>query len=153
FKALPYPRWTGDAAPGERLVLLCEQGLGDMIQFARFAPLFAERGFDVTLLALDSMRPLLSTLKGVSVGRIGDPPTVNGKPTRWLPLMSAPAVLDLRPDNVPADVPYLAAEPSRVARWDAWLGSHGFKIGINWALGSQRSRFARRRDAPLAAFA
>jgi tetratricopeptide (TPR) repeat protein len=153
FKPLPFPRWTADAAPGERLVLLCEQGLGDMIQLSRFAPLFAERGFDVTLLALPSMQPLLSTLKGVTVAGLGDAPTVNGKPTRWLPLMSAPHVLDLRPDNVPADVPYLAAEPSRIAQWEAWLGGGGFKIGINWALGNQRSRFARRRDVPLAAFA
>ena len=95
----------------------------------------------------------MSTLEGVTIARISDPPTVNGKPTRWLPLMSVPSVLDLRPDTVPADVPYLAAEPSRVAQWDAWLGSDGFKIGINWALGNQRSRFARRRDVPLSAFA
>ena len=134
-------------------MLLCEQGLGDMIQFSRFAPLFAGRGFDVTLLALDSMRRLLSTLKSVTVAPIGDASTVNGKPTRCLPLMSAPHVLNLRPDSVPADVPYLTAEPSRVAQWDAWLGRHGFKIGINWALGNQRSRFARRRDIPLSAFA
>ena len=115
FKPLPYPRWSDDAAPGERLVLLCEQGLGDMIQFARFAPLFAQRGFDVTLLALDSMRRLLSTLKSVTVAPIGDPPTVNGKPTRWLPLMSAPHVLDLRPDSVPAACP-ISRQSRRVSR-------------------------------------
>jgi tetratricopeptide (TPR) repeat protein len=153
FQALPYPRWTADAAPGERLILLCEQGLGDMIQFARFAPLLAARGFDVTLRAPASMRRLLSTLEGVTVAGIDDSSTVNGKPTRWLPLMSAPGALGVRPDGAPADVPYLAAEPSRVEQWDAWLGDHGFKIGIHWGLGTERSWFARRRDVPLAAFA
>jgi ADP-heptose:LPS heptosyltransferase len=54
---------------------------------------------------------------------------------------------------VPAKVPYLAAEPERIERWDAWLGRGGFKIGINWGLGAARNWFDRRRDIPLAAFA
>jgi tetratricopeptide (TPR) repeat protein len=154
FKALAYPRWTAnDAAPDERLVLLCEQGLGDMIQFSRFAPLFAARGIDVTLLAPPSMRPLLSTLDDVTVASIDDAPEMNGKPIRWLPLMSAPGALGVRPDSVPHDVPYLAAEPARVERFGAWLGDEGFKIGINWSAGAARDWFAHQRDIPLAAFA
>ena len=115
YKPLPYPRWTDDAPTSERLVLLCEQGLGDMIQFARFAPLFAARGYDVTLLAPESMRRLLSTLDGVTVAGIGGTRPLNGKPIRWLPLMSAPGALGVRPDGVPGQVPYLAAEPARVS--------------------------------------
>ena len=153
YKPLPYPRWTDDAPASERLVLLCEQGLGDMIQFARFAPLFAARGYDVTLLAPESMRRLLSTLDGVTVAGIGGTRPLNGKPIRWLPLMSAPGALGVRPDGVPGQVPYLAAEPARIERWDAWLGRDGFKIGINWGLGSARNWFGHRRDIPLAGFA
>jgi tetratricopeptide (TPR) repeat protein len=153
FKPLPYPRWTADSPASEKLVLLCEQGLGDMIQFSRFAPLLAARGHDVTLLAPDSMRPLLSTLAGVTVAPISDAPAMNGKPMRWLPLMSAPGALDVRPDSVPGKVPYLAAEPQRVERWGAWLGGSGFKIGINWSAGAARDWFAHQRDIPLAAFA
>ena len=153
FKSLPYPRWIADdASPGERLVLLCEQGLGDMIQFSRFAPLLAKRGYDVTLLTPDSMRPLLSTLDGVTVANITDASAMNGKPIRWLPLMSAPGALDVRPDNVPGKVPYLAAEPARIEHFGAWLGDEGFKIGINWSAGAARDWFAHQRDIPLAAF-
>ncbi|MEA2980978.1 MAG: hypothetical protein QOF09_2801 [Alphaproteobacteria bacterium] len=153
YRALPCARWTADAAASERLVLLCEQGLGDMIQFARFAPLFAQRGFDVTLLAPPSMRGLLSTLDGVTVTDVAEGPAANGKPVRWLPLMSAAGALGVRPDSVPQNVPYLAADPERIARWAAWLGRDGFKIGINWGIGSARNWFARRREIPLAAFA
>lgn len=152
-KSLPHPRWTGEAVPGERLLLLCEQGLGDMILFSRFAPHLAKRGVDVTLLAPEPMRRLLSTLDGVTVAGMDDAPPVNGHPLRWLPLMSTAGALGVRPDNVPATGPYLAAEPALVEQWAAWLGGEGFKIGINWGLGSARDWFGRLRDVPLAAFA
>jgi hypothetical protein len=151
--SLPHPRWSGEVVPGERLLLVCEQGLGDMIQFGRFAPLLAARGIDVTLLAPEPMRRLLSTLEGVTVAGLNDVPAVNGHPLRWLPLMSAPGVLGVRPDSVPNAVPYLAAEPERVEHWAASLGSDGFKIGINWGLGTARDWFGRQRDVPLSAFA
>ena len=151
--SLPHPRWTGEAVPGERLLLLCEQGLGDMIHCSRFAPLLAARGIDVTLLAPEPMRRLLSTLDGVTVAGLDDAPAVNGHPVRWLPLMSAPGVLGVRPDSVPAAVPYLAAERARVESWAASLGGDGFKIGINWGLGTARDWFGRLREVPLAAFA
>jgi hypothetical protein len=99
------------------------------------------------------MQPLLSTLDGVTVASITDAPELNGKPVRWLPLMSAPGVLHVRPDSVPCHVPYLAAEPARIERFGAWLGDEGFKIGINWSAGAARDWFAHQRDIPLEAFA
>jgi tetratricopeptide (TPR) repeat protein len=151
FVAPPYPRWNGEPLSDERLVLLCEQGLGDAIQFCRFGPLLAARGMDVTVLTSDRMRPLLSTLQGVKVVDVAPQP--NGRPLRWLPLMSAPGVLGVRPDSIPGDVPYLAAEPERIERWRRELGPEGFKIGINWAPGPTHGWFGRRRALPLAAFA
>jgi tetratricopeptide (TPR) repeat protein len=153
YQALGHPRFSGAAAPGERLLLLCEQGLGDTIQFSRFAPLLAAQDCDVTLLAPANLKRLLSTLEGVTIAGIEDAPPVNGHPTRWLPLMSAPGVLGVRPDNVPGAVPYLAAEPERVANWAAWLGGEGVRIGINWSIGTIPGWFGRQRDVPLAAFA
>lgn len=153
YKPLPYPRWRGEPMPGERLVLLCEQGLGDTIQFCRFGPYLAARGLPVTLLASAPMRPLLSTLRGVNVATSPEELVSGGPPLRWLPLMSAPGVLGLRPDTVPAEVPYLAADPARIEGWRRHLGPQGFKIGINWAPGPTRGWFGRRRAIPLAMFA
>lgn len=153
FKLLPYPRWDGTAEPGEEVVLTTEQGLGDAIQFARFAPEIAKRGVAVTLLAPAPMHRLLSTLEGVRLATPDQAPAVNGHPVRWLPLMSAPGVLGVKPDNIPGTVPYLAAEPARVEHYAATLGTDGFKIGINWGIGTVPNWFSRQRDIPLSAFA
>ena len=68
-----------------------------------------------------------------------------------VPLMSLPFVLGTRLDNVPHEVPYLAVEPERVARWREELASiPGFKIGIAWQ-GRREYRADRQRSIPLGA--
>ena len=152
YIALPQPRWEGELRAGERVVLVSEQGLGDTIQFCRFAPLLAARGFDVTILTRKAMAPLLATLAGVTIATGPDALAQDPRPLRWLPLLSVPGVLGTRPDSVPAAVPYLSAEPERVEAWRARLGG-SFKIGINWASGHSDKPHFKQRDIPLAAFA
>jgi hypothetical protein len=70
----------------------------------------------------------------------------------WTPLMHLPQVLDLPADKLAPKIPYLRAEPERVARWRTRLGDAGFKIGIVWQ-GNPDKRIDQGRSAPLAAFA
>jgi tetratricopeptide (TPR) repeat protein len=151
FEPLPQPRWGGAALTAERLVLITEQGLGDIIQFCRLAPLLAARGYDVSILTRKAMAPLLSTLRGVTVETDHDKVAQDTK-VRWLPLLSVPGMLGITADTVPAAVPYLAAEPARVETWRRRLPD-GFKIGINWASGHSDKPHFQRRDIPLASFA
>jgi tetratricopeptide (TPR) repeat protein len=151
YVPLPQPRWDGVPRAGERIVLVTEQGLGDTIQFCRFAPILAARGCDVTILTRQAMAPLLSTLHGVTVETDHDKIAQDAS-LRWLPLLSVPGALGVTPESVPAEVPYLAAEPQRIEAWRAWLGE-GVKIGINWASGHSANPHFKRRDIPLAEFA
>jgi tetratricopeptide (TPR) repeat protein len=127
----PQPLWTGiEDIRGKTLFLYIEQGLGDTIQFYRFvAPLLA-RGARVTLSVQDSLLRLLkdATPKVDLVGSRAVPTTFD----YHIPLMSLPLGLGLTPDSIPADVPYLRAEPERVARWRSRIGEKGFRIGISW---------------------
>lgn len=154
YQPLSQPRWNGEALPdGTRLVLVSEQGLGDTIQFCRFAPVPKARGFDVTLLVRPAMKALLSTLPGITIATSPEKLAQDTRPLRWLPLMSVPNLLGVTPDTLPADVPYLSAEPARVADWALRIGAGGFRIGINWSAGHQTYPHSVRRVFPLAALA
>jgi hypothetical protein len=69
------------------------------------------------------------------------------------PLMSLPAVFGTTLDTVPADVPYLAAEPARVERWGERLRDvQGLRVGVVWQ-GNPRFAWDHFRSFPLAQLA
>src|ERR1700728_4248090 len=125
------PPWLGapDLA-GKRLLLHWEQGLGDTIQFSRYAKLATAQGAEVVLMVQSSLSRLLSTLD----------PGIEVRTDRQLPidmdyhcpLLSLPHAFGTRLGGIPAAVPYLSAEPERVARWRERIGGGGFRVGINW---------------------
>jgi tetratricopeptide repeat protein/glycosyl transferase family 9 (putative heptosyltransferase) len=139
--------------PPASLLVMGEQGLGDTIQFARFLPQLAATGCKATCVI---PRPLLRLFKTLECevtfqplqeggGRVSD---IGG----WTPLLHLPRALAIGPENFVPRMPYLAAEPERVAYWRARLGSHGLRIGIVWQ-GNPDPRVDQGRSAPLSAFA
>src|SRR5262249_60082179 len=75
-----------------------------------------------------------------------------GGGVRLAALMSVPGILGITPTTVPQNVPYLAAEPPRVAAWRERLGPRGFKIGIAWQ-NAVNAPIEALRSIPLASFA
>ena len=149
---LPYLRWRGEAPDGFLLLLVAEQGLGDTIQFARFAPVLAGRGHRVAILTTPVLAPLMTSLLGVEM-IIADPARLDRYGAiRWLPMLSLPTVLGLTVETIPAGGPYLTADPDRVGRWRARLGSQGLRVGIGWQ-GNPNFRFDKGRSIPLRDFA
>jgi Flp pilus assembly protein TadD len=144
------PQWQGDTDPAGRTVLVhAEQGLGDTLQFARYAPLLAARGARVVLEVQPPLRDLLRTLPGgAEVIARGDAlPDVD----LHCPLLSLPLAFGTRLESIPAPVGYLQAEPARVARWQARLGpAPGPRIGLVWS-GNPDHNNDRNRSLPLAA--
>ncbi len=141
--------WKGGPQP-QSLLVIAEQGRGDTIQFARFLPALARNG-RVSLLVGAEMFALLRTLDAPIelVPKTGG--TVRGI-TGWVPLLSVPLALGLRPEALAPRIPYLAAEEARVARWRERLGGSGLKVGIAWQ-GNPEGSVDRGRSLPLAAFA
>lgn len=132
-RVLPTPPWEGGALDGRRILLHDEQGLGDGIQFARYAPLLARRGAHVIVECNDTLVRLFATLPGVAtvVGRSSPTPEHDVHAA----LMSLPHLLGTTLATVPAEVPYLTAEPSLVRIWRDRLGPAraGVRVGLVWA--------------------
>jgi tetratricopeptide (TPR) repeat protein len=130
-QAWKHPRWTGEQAiSGTTLFLHWEQGLGDTIQFCRYAKQVEALGAKVALAVQPSLRRLLKSLSpNIQVVSDGEVPS---KVEFCCPLMSLPFAFKTTVKSVLWDGPYLSAEPERVAHWRTKLGTGGFKIGICW---------------------
>ncbi len=131
YRSFDVPEWDGGDLEGGTVLIWAEQGMGDAIQFARFAPMAAERGGRAALQCDRRLVPLLSTLAGAvdAIGPDEDP----GEVRAHLPLMDLPRVFGAVHGAIPAPVPYLSAEPERAERWRARLGEGGrFRVGLCW---------------------
>ncbi len=142
------PRWDGAAGEGKTVLLWCEQGLGDAIQFVRYASLVKQRVGRVILECPPMLVPLFSSCPGV------DQAVAEGQPLpdfdAQAPLLSLPALCGTTLANVPAEVPYMRVEPSRIDGWRARLpGVEGLRVGVVWQ-GNPRHGWDRHRSAPLA---
>ena len=126
------PAWDGGPLAGRTLLLHAEQGLGDTLQFCRYAPLIRHDGGRVLLETPGPLRRLLAGLPGVAVLQRGAslPPF-----DLHCPLMSLPHRFGTTPGTILAAVPYLHADPADVAVWRARLGTlpPGPRIGLVWA--------------------
>lgn len=147
--AYSQPRWTGDEAAGRTILLWEEQGFGDTIQFIRFAPLLARRGWRVAAVVQKPLKRLLAGLPGVEVLARGErlPPF-----DVHAPLLSLPHLLRVGAGDIPAEIPYLSAEADKTAAWRARLAPRGPRVGIVWrgSAGHRRDRFRSIAPSRLA---
>lgn len=125
------PRWYGEALEGKTLLVHAEQGLGDTLQFVRYAQVLKERGARVLV---QVHRPLVSLAARVPGVELAVP---EGAPTPphdlQIPMMSLPGVFKTTLTSVFAPGAYVFAEPDRVERWRAARPSGKFTdVGIVW---------------------
>ncbi|HWT65251.1 MAG TPA: tetratricopeptide repeat protein [Terracidiphilus sp.] len=144
------PRWQGEPLADRRILLHAEQGLGDAIQFCRYAPLVAARGGSLILQVHQPVVRLLQSLAVVRSGQAVVIPLGAAPPPFDLecPLMSLPAIFATTVDTVPWAGAYLAADPALAAEKRACFSAQGLRVGIAWA-GNPRYRADRRRSMQL----
>jgi len=131
---LDKPRWDGKPFTGKRLLVHYEQGLGDNLQFVRYLPMVKPLGGTVIFETLKPLRPLLSNFDGIDElieASPDSPPDVEFD--IYTSLMDLPGIFGTTIDNIPAEVPYLHADPASVERWRERLYGAGLKVGLVWS--------------------
>jgi tetratricopeptide (TPR) repeat protein len=126
-------RWAGQDLKNKTIVVLSENGLGDILQYVRFAQLTKQQGAHVRVVAPP---PLLSILKNCPYI---DELIVTGSPTSAFDyltsMQSIPAILKINEHNLP-NKPYIFADEKLVAEWKQKLAKDkNFKIGLCWQPG------------------
>ena len=128
---LSYPQWQGEPLAGKSLVILCEQGFGDHIQFARYAQLLKQSGVSrLTFLCAPPLKALLETMAGVDAIITELLPTTPYD--YWSFPLSLPFHFGTTLDTIPATLPYLNSLPTRVAQWRGRLPMGKLKVGLVW---------------------
>jgi len=148
----PGQAWDGTAPAGKTLLLYAEQGLGDALQFTRYATLLAHAGARPLIHCADALKPLLATVPGVTRVLSSDEPLPDYD--AHFPLLSLPRIFATTSETIPSQSSYMTvSEPHRAAaraRIDAMRGS--LNVGLVWA-GSRKHSNDRNRSCPLAALA
>ncbi len=144
------PLWLGEYPIARKTILLhAEQGLGDTIQFVRYAPLLARAGATVVLELQSPLKSLLGTVEGASavVARGEALPAFDVH----CPLGSLPLALKTDLASVPAGIPYLQAVEERIEKWRARIAStRGPRVAVAWS-GNAAHINDRNRSIALAA--
>jgi hypothetical protein len=146
------PPWLGEVPlAGKTIVLHAEQGLGDTVMFARYAPRVARAGPRVVLEVQPELKDLLARMAGVAaiVARGEALPPFD----LHCPLASLPLALKTELADVPADMPYLRASDAMIAKWQPRLDAlPAPRIALSWS-GRALHVNDRNRSMPLAQLA
>jgi tetratricopeptide (TPR) repeat protein len=145
------PCWTGDALAGRTILLHSEQGLGDTLQYIRYAELVKQRGGRVIAACPAPLTRLVKSCAGVD--RVLAPGDLFDHYDVQAPLVSLPRIFGTTLATVPARVPYLSPDAGLVEMWKDELDAEGaFKVGIAWQ-GNPTFKQDRFRSIPLSQFA
>ncbi len=136
-RPMTQPPWLGETdIAGKTLFIYGEQGYGDMLQCCRYAGVAAKAGARVVFETERPLFALMETLDGVAEL------IPEGAPTPeydvHCPIMSLPLAFGTTVATIPAQVPYLKANPDASAKWREKLaGLPGRRIGLVWAGGAR----------------
>ncbi|WP_322030823.1 tetratricopeptide repeat protein [Paraburkholderia sp. J76] len=152
YRKRPGAEWQGEPLAGKRFLICREQGVGDQIQFVRYAGLLAEMGAQVHAWVAPELASLVATVPGVArvLDTAPSDEAIASEYDYWCDVMSLPLKFPGRP--IYAETPYMHADPVQAAAWrarvNALAGPANRRIGLVWA-GNPRHHFDAFRSVPL----
>ncbi|HEX8958111.1 MAG TPA: sulfotransferase, partial [Burkholderiaceae bacterium] len=127
---------------GKTILLYGEQGLGDILQFIRYARSIAQRGATVHVLVPQALQTLIASCPGVSAVFTSD--RLLAPFDYHCALMSLPLLCGTELSSIPAETPYLSSSAEKQAWWRERIGQAsraslhnglrtGLRVGLVWA--------------------
>ena len=126
--------WNGDTSlnQSKQLVLVTEQGLGDTLQFMRYATALRNKGISVSLCAQIKLHTLIQA-SGIDPSPLTPQQASQVTEGQWLPLLSVPRHLEVSPENPIITEPYIKTTEELTTKWADILSTKERPIiGINW---------------------
>ena len=153
-------RWSGQDLTHKMLLVTCEQGIGDTLQFVRFIPALRRQGTSIKLVVQPEIASLIE--RNIQLDRVltrGAEGVVDGEIGPFdfhIPMMSIPNITGNIFDTDPSITPYLTPDQHRTDFWrqqvnDKCQTKRQFRVGIAWS-GNPRHPNDRRRSMTLEAF-
>ena len=141
------------AETDDTLILVCEQGIGDVLQFCRYALIAAVNGQKTAIYTSPAFKPLLSSLHP-SIKILTSPEEVV-EPYQWAHMMSMPMHMGTTVETIPSAKRYLRSSKAKRDYWKTKIGEHAdtFNIGICWHPGHPQNPHVAGRVIPLRMFA
>ncbi|HJN32691.1 MAG TPA: hypothetical protein QF700_01080 [Prochlorococcus sp.] len=111
---------------------MTEQGLGDTLQFLRYAIALRNKGISVSLCAQPKLHNLIKN-SGVDPSPLTPQQANEVTECQWIPLLSVPRHLDVSPQNPIITEPYIKTTDKLKAKWADILATEQRPIiGVNW---------------------
>lgn len=148
------PVWEGESLEGRKILVQALHGFGDVIQFLRFLPSLKAWGAEVLLEHPPALATLLDGVEGWDhlIARHSAKEAFEYDFDCHIPLMTLPVPLQID-ENIPAPIPYIQADPTRLKRWrDRLSGDSRYRVGLVWA-GSPDFKGDAERSCCLTDFA
>jgi hypothetical protein len=140
-------RWTGQDLKDKTILVIQEQGLGDVIQFVRFLYPLHAMGAKIILQVNNNLAPLFANSSIIDqLIDMADTPTGFDY---WTPIMSLAQVLGITLENLPQQLSYLGARSDLVKQWQDCLGpKKRLRVGFCWS-GRPDSWINRHKGIPF----
>ncbi len=144
------PEWDGESFAGQRLLVHCEQGLGDTIQMLRYLPQVKHLGGTLLLQAPRTILTLLHDTPWIDED-LDQGLNASIDYDQHISIMELPLVFNTTLETIPSTTPYLKARPDKVAYWRSQLPPDRLKVGIVWA-GNPQHKNDKNRSCPPRCF-
>jgi len=141
------PLWRGEPLAEKTLLIIGEQGAGDLIQFVRYSEQVSALGAKLKLICAPELVRLMQ--------RTGTFDSVHDRSGQWpqdydyyIPLLSLPGLFETTLESIPGTVPYLLHDAARGNYWKNRIGRDSISIGLIWS-GNPEQLENTYRSCPL----